>query len=122
MIRLDLTNALNHSLVAQDPCGPAIYSTQLLDQLIFARNREANGFRQTPDCQEGIMIVYDTFKTLASSEINYKTRTIHTPTMRKSFETIIAGNPFRPFVIDEGWLSVDIPQAMKFLDRTNGRL
>jgi len=58
------------------------------------------------------MIAYDTFKIIRNGKIDETARTIGIRE-RKSFEKIVEGNPFRPFVIDRNWLSTDIPEILR---------
>ena len=61
------------------------------------------------------MIAYESFKTVSSQTLDYGRRRIIVSGVRKSFQKIVDGSLYRPFVIDEGWLLRDIPIIMKFL-------
>lgn len=71
--------------------------------------------REIP-CQVADMIAYDSFKVIDGGEVDVNSQSI-TINQRKSFEKIIKGNPFRPFVINGSWLQTDLPAVTDFLER-----
>lgn len=80
------------------------------------------GEKKDIPCNVADMLAYDTMKTVHSSIIDQSNQDIRVPEseLRPSFEKIIEGNVFRPFVISEDWLNIDLPEIFKFLDRTKG--